>query len=235
MEIIYAIGALLSALSAVLAWIAKIYWSKEHSAATNEIIKSKESQILLLKEEIESFKEFTPMKLREYFTSVKIQLEEYNNLLQSQLSDAKMAINEKDEEINNLTSQGEKRVEELAKLETEKMELIKKTNNLDEQLNDLKERYEGEDVITYRFPKIDKNVIERIQLASASLNKEINNKNWQEISSIYSSLLSNNYNNTINYFLNHYIDNICLYRDIKNPNKKKEDDSEENKQSDKKE
>jgi len=43
-----------SALAAVLAWAAKLWWSKEYAAAKDEIISAKEAQIELLKNEIET-------------------------------------------------------------------------------------------------------------------------------------------------------------------------------------
>ena len=41
-----------SALAAVLAWVAKLRWSKEYAAAKEEIIKSKEAQLTIKDEQI---------------------------------------------------------------------------------------------------------------------------------------------------------------------------------------
>jgi hypothetical protein len=124
---IYAISALASALAAVLAWAAKLWWSKEYSAAKDEIIKAKEAQIAslkagidsiqmlsgettkakdaqieTLKNEIQNLRELTPMKIREYFLSVKGQLEEYNDKLQEELKTAYEEIEKKDSEISRI-------------------------------------------------------------------------------------------------------------------------------------
>lgn len=97
--LIYTIAALASALAAVLAWAAKLWWAREFGAAKDEIIRAKDAQIELLKSEIQNLKELTPMKIREYFTSVKVQLEEYNELLQRQLNEAQENIRQKDAAI----------------------------------------------------------------------------------------------------------------------------------------
>ncbi len=75
--------------AAILAWIAKLRWSKEFEKAKNETIKAKDAQIAALEREVKSLKDMTPMKLREYFNSVKEQLEEYNEDLKKQLEQAK--------------------------------------------------------------------------------------------------------------------------------------------------
>lgn len=99
---VYVIAALASSLAAVLAWISKLWWAKEYTAAKNETIHAKEAQIELLKTELENLRELTPMKLREYFLSVKEQLEEYNNKLREELESANDAIKNKDSEITHL-------------------------------------------------------------------------------------------------------------------------------------
>lgn len=99
---IYAITALASAVAAILAWVAKLRWAKEYSAAKDETIKAKDAQIETLKNEIQNLRELTPMKLREYFLSVKEQLEEYNDKLQEELKTAYVEIEKKDSEIRHL-------------------------------------------------------------------------------------------------------------------------------------
>lgn len=99
---IYAISALASALAAVLAWAAKLWWAKEYSAAKDEIIKAKDAQIETLKTEIQNLRELTPMKIREYFLSVKEQLEEYNDKLQEEVKTAYEEVEKKDSEIRHL-------------------------------------------------------------------------------------------------------------------------------------
>jgi len=94
-----------SIVSQGLAWAAKLRWSAEYKAAReaqikslegqvksikdskDEIIKSKDAHISLLEREIQSLKELTPMKLREYFLSSTQTLEEYNNSLQNKIEE----------------------------------------------------------------------------------------------------------------------------------------------------
>ena len=92
MQNLITIGSLLVA---TLAWIAKIRWSKEFIAAKQEILKAKDEQLKILEREIRSLREMTPMKIREYFLSVKQQLEEYNTELQVRLHELEKELEEK--------------------------------------------------------------------------------------------------------------------------------------------
>jgi DNA repair exonuclease SbcCD ATPase subunit len=122
-ELLSSITALLAALAAVLAWAAKLWWGKEYADAKDEIIKAKDAQIAVLEREVKSLSELTPMKLREYFVSVKEQLEEYNNTLHEQLKEAKIDLQRADEQVKLLTTQGEATSGELARLQLERDEL----------------------------------------------------------------------------------------------------------------
>jgi hypothetical protein len=44
MEWLYLVASLASAVAAVLAWAAKLWWSKEYAEAKNEIINSKKER-----------------------------------------------------------------------------------------------------------------------------------------------------------------------------------------------
>ncbi len=105
---------ILSLLAAILAWIVRIRWSKEFR-------KAKEAQIESLKQQIENLKDLTPDKIRKYFVDMKVQLEEYNDLLQKQLDIAKNEINSKQNQINELESDKEvnrNKIEDLLKTKT---------------------------------------------------------------------------------------------------------------------
>ena len=104
---IYAIASICSALAAILAWAAKLWWAKEFREAKNETIKAKEAQIELLKAQIENLRELSPMKVREYFLSVKAQLEEFINDLQRQLQESRVEIEQKSEQIGKLQAEGQ--------------------------------------------------------------------------------------------------------------------------------
>lgn len=134
-DIMQLIITLMSALAAVLAWVAKIRWSKEYAAAKDETIKSRDSQlavkdeqlsairalleskdevinsknaeIRVLEREIDNLRELTPMKIQEYFVSVKSQLEAYNEDLKQELKLATARLQEKDQQIKNLVTSQE--------------------------------------------------------------------------------------------------------------------------------
>ena|GEM_PF-3789111 len=79
---------------------------KNLGAAKDETIKAKDSQIEMLKNECANLRELTPMKIREYFVSVRSQLEEFNDNLKSQLEQAQRESEEKDQQIKELRSAG---------------------------------------------------------------------------------------------------------------------------------
>ncbi len=144
-QLIALITSLASAVAAILAWIAKIQWSDEYSKAKDEtikakdtliqvkdaqlqtlitnkdeIIKAKEEQIRVLEREVKSLNELTPMKIREYFLSVREQMEEYNTVLKTQLDEAQKEISLRKNEIAELVYKGEKSAGEIEKLEKER-------------------------------------------------------------------------------------------------------------------
>lgn len=67
---------LASVLGALAAWSAKILWARAFAEAKNEVIRAKEAQIDALRSQLENLRELTPMKVREYFISVRTQLED---------------------------------------------------------------------------------------------------------------------------------------------------------------
>lgn len=123
MEWLSAFTAAACALSAVLAWIAKIYWSKEFATAKDEIIRAKDVQIALLEREITSLKEMSPMKIREYFNSVKEQLTEYIEALKTDLKKAHSEIQNRDKQITDLKQLGGDQEEIILCLEGERQRL----------------------------------------------------------------------------------------------------------------
>jgi hypothetical protein len=92
MEWILIIAVGLNAASSVLAWAAKLWWSKEYAESKNQTIAAKEAQIEVLNAQIASLRELNPMKIREYFLSIKEQLEEYIAHLQGQLEELRRQL-----------------------------------------------------------------------------------------------------------------------------------------------
>lgn len=100
--IISLVTALFSSIVAILAWVAKIRWSKEFSDAKDEIIRAKESQIASLENEVRFLHELSPMKIREYFLSVRSQLEEIIDDKEVQLRKFKDELKIKETELSQL-------------------------------------------------------------------------------------------------------------------------------------
>lgn len=133
-ELSYAISAVASVIAAILAWVAKIRWSQEYAEAKNETLKAKDAQIALLEREIQTFQELTPMKLREYFNSVKEQLEEYNDFLNTQLNEAKKELEKKDMEILNYSKTIENSQSNVTELEVMRKKVIETQTKLEEMV-----------------------------------------------------------------------------------------------------
>ena len=142
MDWIYAIITLLSIVAAILAWIAKLWWAKEYRAAKDETIKAKEAQIEVLKTQIENLKELNPVKIREFFVSMKMQLEENIDLLKSQLDTAKAEITQRSTEIDRLSLEGDKKRTELQKLQSEKKQAEEKVQLLTGEVKQLRETFQ---------------------------------------------------------------------------------------------
>lgn len=171
MEWLYLVSTIASSLAAVLAWAAKLWWGREFAAAKDEIIKAKEAQIELLTSEISSLKELTPMKIREYFLSVREQMEEYNNLLKDQLDGAHKQLENKTTEIERLKQEGEKSAAEVEKIEDERQRIAEAATKLEQQLSNLKSKYESDDVVVMRMPKIDAQFYEKLYASFADLSR----------------------------------------------------------------
>jgi hypothetical protein len=67
MEILLVLTAMANALSAIIAWIAKIVWSKEYREAKDEIIRAKEAEIGTLKEHIITLEKLNPITLKQWY------------------------------------------------------------------------------------------------------------------------------------------------------------------------
>lgn len=159
---VYAISALASALAAVLAWASKLWWAKEYSAAKDETIKAKDAQIETLKNEIQNLRELTPMKLREYFLSVKEQLEEYNDILQGKLKKAQEEIEKKDSEIRDMVEKNPGAFPggpepgfdiRMAKVEAYLRRLTAEKEQLQAEAESLKQKLQKEEGVRHGFEK----------------------------------------------------------------------------------
>ena len=122
-EYLDAIAIIISSTAAVLAWIAKLKWSKEFADAKNAVIASKDAQIETLKLELDNLRQLSPPKLREYYVSMKQQLEEYNEMLQTKLSHARSEADTKTEQIESLQRKGEVQSSLLSSLQRKRDEL----------------------------------------------------------------------------------------------------------------
>jgi chromosome segregation ATPase len=124
----------ISLIAAILAWIAKLRWSREFAQAKDEIIRAKDAQIETLKLQVQNLMDLNPVKLKEYYTAVKEQLEKYNDLLKEQLAAAKKEIDIMQMTLNNMKGKEEENQEKISKLSDEKEKLEKNVLDLEGNL-----------------------------------------------------------------------------------------------------
>ena len=79
--IIAAVVAVLSAIGAILAWFAKLRWSREFTIATNKRFAAKDAEIQLLERHVQHLQDLTPMKALEYAKSYGDLLDTANDRL----------------------------------------------------------------------------------------------------------------------------------------------------------
>lgn len=211
MEWLYVISTIASSLAAVLAWAAKLWWGREFAAAKDEIIKAKEAQIELLTREVSSLKELTPMKIREYFLSVREQMEEYNNLLKNQLDDAHEQLESRTNEIEKLKQDGEKSAAEIKMIEDERQRIAEAATNLEHQLISLKNKYESDDVVVMRMPKIDVQFIEKLNASLKDLSVAMSKNITVDMKRLSQVMLESS---KITEQQAEYLDRIKKYRNI---------------------
>jgi len=208
------IASLASAVAAVLAWVAKIRWSDEYSKAKDETIKAKdalvevknaqlqtlitnkdetikakEEQIKVLEREVKSLNDLTPMKIREYFLSVREQMEEYNTLLKNQLDEAHNELENKKNEIGELRQKGEKSASEIEKLEKERQSIAEAASALENQLTELQQKYESQKELFIQIPKIDTKIYESIGDSLKNLTEAMSKNYTQDFARISKVIL----------------------------------------------
>jgi hypothetical protein len=164
---------ILSLLAAVLAWISKIRWSKEYRDAKEEIIRLKDNEIQLMQSEVELYKELNPIKLREYFLSVKQQLEEYNDILKHQLEAARVEIIEKEDKIIELQKSSENQNTEIEKVRIKKELIETYSLKLENKLKELRDKYESENFMVINIPRIDTSLLEEVYKSSEKLSETL--------------------------------------------------------------
>ncbi len=137
MEWIPWITTLLSIIGAILAWAAKLVWSKEFADAKNEVIRAREAEIQTkeayietLKQEIEIYRDLTPMKMQEYLHATKNGLEGYIEVLKNDLQVANNEITNKGRMISELSEDKTRSEDKIMRLNAEKLDLESKVVSL---------------------------------------------------------------------------------------------------------
>ena len=92
MEILLVLTALANAVSAIIAWIAKIVWSKEYREAKDEIIRAKEAEIRTLKEHIITLEKLNPITLKQWYENGLEIARTYVSQVDDQMKEAQKKI-----------------------------------------------------------------------------------------------------------------------------------------------
>jgi hypothetical protein len=169
----------LALIGAILAWVAKLRWSKEFAAAKDEALKAKNEQVTTLEKtvsslqttqeqtirakdaeiaalqrEVQTYQNLTPMKLREYTESMKQMFEEMASMLQEQLNQAQLRIKDLTAKIDQLEAAHDTQAAELEELKAIRVQLEERTHALTNQLDEFKRYYDKSDILI-RVPRID--------------------------------------------------------------------------------
>ena len=131
-------AAALNALGIVLAWLAKLHWSKEYGAAKDETIKAKEAQLAAVNQQLENLREMFSPRVKEYFTSQKETLEEFVGTLQGQVADAKVILGAKDKMIADLQASDIQRESQIKTLAAERKDLAAKVAKLEKAAHEIR-------------------------------------------------------------------------------------------------
>jgi len=101
-----------SIIAAILAWVAKLRWSKEFAdakdatiQAKDEQIKTKQSHVDFLERENRSLQEQTPEKLLERYKTIQKQLEDVLDKLTNELNNTKAELQTKNNILDSKTKQ----------------------------------------------------------------------------------------------------------------------------------
>lgn len=121
--IILILTALANAVSSIVAWIAKIGWSKEYKEAKDETIKAKEAEIRTLKEHIMMLEKLNPQILKQWYQNGLEMAQTYVAQVNNQLEDAqkKIKILETDKPHNRDSYEKAKYAYDVTKMELEKI------------------------------------------------------------------------------------------------------------------
>lgn len=118
MDILKDLITLASIIAAILAWIAKLKWSKEYRQATDRIIEAKDAEIRVLQKQLEHLDRLNPKELGEWLEGAYRLMTNYTNQLKNQLGSASTRITE-------LESAGRVKEEQLMKAKAAFNELSK--------------------------------------------------------------------------------------------------------------
>jgi len=141
------------------------------ATAKDEVIRSKDATIENLKEQVRSLEKINPMKFREYFESVKLQLEEYNDSLHSDLQAAIQEIEQRNAEIEKLRSKGKTTQETVKRLESERSKFQEVTALLEKEMEQLREKKASEAGGVIPVPQLDQNLMHKTVLLLDNLDQ----------------------------------------------------------------
>ena len=180
------IGTIVSGIAAILAWVAKILWSKEYRDATDRTISSKDAEIANLKSHIERLEKLSPMIVEEYYATSTKQMESILSSVQEQLDIANSELSSQKDAIEEYKSKEESYQDEIAKqselirTKEERMNTLQKDyGDLKELMNTISHEREKEAKLFYEYnPNY---IFQRISASSTDLGEVMANDGSLEV------------------------------------------------------
>lgn len=176
MDWIYWIIILLTSSGSVLSWALKLRWSKQHTEASNqimkakdEVIRSKDSQIETLERHISTIESLNPKKLQEWYLALQAMSVEYTKKIEQQLADAKTKIIE-------METQGSMRSDEINRIR-QPYEALKADYK---ELKDLQEKGIPNPAILIRSVSSSQKLADSTNSEALAI-KLLSTDNWQSI------------------------------------------------------
>lgn len=169
-DLIYSLAVLASALAAILAWIAKIRWSREFKEA-------KEAQIEMLREQISTLERLSPPVLLGWVESVE-------RIAEKQIATLENQIQEREEDLR----QSQQDIEQLVRQDQIRYEIIREAEKQRDEARAALEETRAALVELHRVQEASKDLGETVRRGRPSKYHLASTVNWQtpDANAVYS-------------------------------------------------
>ena len=155
--VIQSLTSLGAVLAAILAWIAKLQWSKEFSKAKEATIRAKEAQIRILENSLEEFKKIKEAQIKTKEEEIKILKSSHQTLIN--IKDQE--INIKNQEMENILAIASPKLQEY--IEFTKVQLELQNDKLNLRVKELEEAMNDKNKLIKSYKDNELNHLEEIE------------------------------------------------------------------------